>query len=99
LTTPACSDPEWKVYIILASDGSLYTGITTNVERRFQEHLEGVKGAKFFSGRRPVKVVYLESAHDRSSASKREAAIKALDRSQKLQLVKESAPSGHDHIP
>ncbi|MEH6469004.1 MAG: GIY-YIG nuclease family protein [Porticoccus sp.] len=77
----------WFVYMILGSDGSLYTGITTDVERRFQEHLSGKQGAKYFQGRRPEKVVYVENGHDRSSASKREAAIKRLRREQKLGLV------------
>ena len=77
----------WFVYMIQSSDGSLYTGITTDVARRFQEHLDGKQGAKYFQGRRPEKVVYVEGGHDRSSASKREAAIKRLRREQKLGLV------------
>lgn len=78
---------DWFVYIIKASDGSLYTGITKDVERRFQEHLDGTLGAKYFHGRTPVEVVYREEGHDRSSASKREAAIKKLRREQKQQLI------------
>lgn len=85
------SDVSWHVYMIQASDGSLYTGITTDVERRFNEHLNGKlsgkKGAKYFQGRKPEKVVYVESGHDRSSASKREVAIKRLRREQKLALI------------
>ena len=61
----------WQVYIILCSDESLYTGITTDIDRRFCDHAEG-RGAKYFRGRQPVKVVYLEKDHTRSSASKRE---------------------------
>lgn len=76
----------WFVYIIEASDGSLYTGITTDVERRFAQHLSGT-GAKYFRGRSPVKVVYTEADHDRGSASVREAAIKKLTREQKQQLI------------
>lgn len=85
------STTPWYVYMVQASDGSLYTGITTDVERRFQEHLGGTKknkkGAKYFQGRKPEKVVYTEQGHDRSSASKREAEIKRLRREQKLALV------------
>ena len=77
----------WFVYIIEASDGSLYTGITTDVERRFAEHAEGKKGAKYFYGRKPVRVVYREQGHSRSTASQREAEIKAMSRAEKQQLV------------
>lgn len=79
--------PFWHVYMIQASDGSLYTGITTDVERRFNEHLTSKQGAKYFQGRKPEKVVYVEAGHDRSSASKREAEIKRLRREQKLELM------------
>ena len=81
------SDENWSVYIIEASDASYYTGITTDLERRFSEHLQG-DGAKFFSGRRPLAVVYREDGHSRSSASKREAQIKKLSRRQKESLIK-----------
>ena len=76
----------WFVYIILCSDESLYTGITTDIERRFQQHLSQ-KGAKYFRGRDPVKVIYQESGHTRSSASIKEAQIKALSRKDKLLLL------------
>jgi len=75
----------WFVYIIEASDNTYYTGITTDLERRFQQHLTG-KGAKFFRGRKPVKFVYTENNHDRSSASSRESQIKALTRKEKEKL-------------
>jgi len=77
----------WFVYIIEGSDGSYYTGVTTDVSRRFKEHSEGVKGARYFRGRKPVGVVYQESGHSRSSACQREAAIKKLKREQKQLLV------------
>ena len=76
----------WQVYIIVCADNSLYTGITTDIERRFREHA-GVQGAKYFRGRTPDKVVYLEGGHSRSTASKREAAIKKLLRADKLRLI------------
>jgi len=82
---------EWFVYMIEADDGALYTGITTDVERRFGEHCDSKRGARYFRGRRPVAVVYQESGHTRSSASQREAAIKKLKRQQKQQLVANSA--------
>ena len=77
----------WSLYIIEASDGSLYTGITTDVERRFEEHLQCRKRAKYFNGRSPIKVVYREDGHTRSSASRREAEIKKLARSEKKTLI------------
>lgn len=76
----------WQVYIILCSDQSLYTGITTDVERRFARHLTG-SGAKYFRGRTPLRLVYLETGHDRSSASRREAEIKALRLPDKRRLI------------
>jgi putative endonuclease len=77
---------DWKVYIISCSDNSLYTGITLDVERRFSEHA-GVRRAKYFRGRKPGEVVYMESGHTRSTASKREAVIKKLLRVDKLELI------------
>lgn len=79
----------WQVYILRCSDGSLYTGITTDVERRFAQHAGG-SGAKYFRGRSPVELVFLEDGHDRSSASQREAAIKRLSRTEKRQLITRS---------
>jgi len=76
----------WQVYIILCSDNSLYTGITTDIERRFRQHAEG-KGAKYFRGRQPVRVVLLESGHTRSSAGTREAQVKSFSHAAKMQLI------------
>ena len=76
----------WFVYIIQADDLSYYTGISTDIERRFKQHLDGT-GAKFFNGRTPVKIVYTENEHTHSSASKREAEIKKLSRNEKKQLI------------
>ena len=76
----------WQVYIILCSDESLYTGITTDVERRFAQHLAGT-GAKYFRGRSPRRLVYLELGHDRSSAGRREAEIKGLRPLDKRRLL------------
>ena len=76
----------WQVYIILCKDNSLYTGITTAVQRRFAQHLAGT-GAKYFRGHSPLKLVYLEDGHDRSSASRREAEIKKLSPKDKQRLI------------
>lgn len=76
----------WQVYIILCSDDSLYTGITTDIQRRFDQHASG-RGAKYFRGRRPLEVVYREKGHTRSSASRREREIKAMERPAKLALI------------
>jgi putative endonuclease len=77
----------WCVYIIEASDNSLYTGITTDMERRWEQHSGGKGGAKFFRGRSPKVLRFLEKDHCRSSASQREAAIKKLSRPSKLKLI------------
>lgn len=77
----------WSVYIIRCDDDSLYTGITTDIQRRFSEHAGTDRGARYFNGRRPVKVIYSESGHTRSSASKLEAAIKKMKRSEKLEWI------------
>lgn len=74
------------VYILECADKSLYTGITTNVARRFAEHKKGV-GGKFTRAKRAIKVVYTERKLNRSTASKREAAIKKLSRKEKLVLI------------
>lgn len=76
----------WQVYIILCSDDSLYTGITTDLQRRFGQHASG-RGAKYFRGRKPLRVVYRESGHTRSTAGGREAEIKSLPRAEKDILV------------
>ena len=76
----------WHVYIILCSDDSLYTGITTDIDRRFTQHASG-RGARYFRGRQPKRLVYLESGHTRSSAGKREAEIKGLTRAGKSMLA------------
>jgi len=76
----------WCVYIIQCTDDSLYTGITNNIQRRFSQHLNK-RGAKFFRGHEPKKVVYIENGHTRSSASRREAAIKKQSRVEKIHLI------------
>ncbi len=76
----------WFVYIIHCTDESLYTGITTDIEKRYTAHTLQL-GAKYFRGRKPRRLVYLESGHDRSSATKREMEIKKLKRKDKFTLL------------
>ncbi len=78
----------WFVYIIRSDDDSLYTGITTDVPRRFGEHVDGPRGARYFNGRKPMEVVYTEGGHTRSSAGQREAEIKKMSRQDKIKLLK-----------
>ena len=68
------------------SDGTLYTGITTDLERRLDEHNNSAKGAKYTRARRPVCLVYSEKLDNRSEASKREFSIKKMSRKEKVQL-------------
>lgn len=77
----------WIVYILECADGSLYTGITNNLERRMRSHASG-HGAKYTSGRGPFRVRYTESLDSKGAALQREAAIKALDRAAKVALIK-----------
>lgn len=82
----------WCVYILRCTDGSLYTGVTVDVDRRLREHngeLPG--GARYTASRRPVTLAHVETAANRASACQREAAIKRLSRSAKLNLIGESA--------
>ena len=76
----------WQVYILRCRDGTLYTGITVDLPKRLDAHQRGV-AAKYTRARRPVSLVYQESLPDRSSALKREAALKKLGRAAKLALT------------
>ena len=78
---------KWFVYIVQCADLSLYTGVTTDLERRLTEHNNSALGAKYTQARRPVTLVYHEQLATRSLAQKREWAIKKSSRHQKLQLV------------
>jgi len=81
----------WCVYMLRCADGSLYTGLTTDLARRVAEHNgAGGAGARYTRSRRPVQLVYAEAAANRAEATRREAAIKQLDRAGKLALC---APS------
>lgn len=76
----------WIVYMLRCSDGSLYTGITTDLKRRVDEHNSG-DGAKYTRSRTPVSPVYIELGHDQSSALSREAEIKSLSKEKKESLA------------
>ena len=77
----------WKLYILRCSDGSLYTGITTDLEKRIAAHSAG-KGAKYTRGRGPLELVYEEDCCDHSAALKRELEIKGRPREEKLKMIK-----------
>ena len=78
----------WQVYILRCADGSLYTGVASDLERRLLQHNGACAGGpKYTRGRRPVVLVWSEHASDRSMAQRREAAIKQLSRDEKLRLV------------
>lgn len=78
----------WYVYIVQCADGTLYTGVTTDVVRRVAEHNgQGHTGAKYTKARRPVALVYQESARSRATAQQREAALRHIPRTKKLALI------------
>ncbi len=81
---------DWYLYIIRCANSHLYTGITTDIARRFGEHqASGPKAAKYLRGKGPLTLVYQESLADRSEASKREIAVKKYTRQQKLLLIEQ----------
>lgn len=84
------TENQWCVYIIRTNDNQLYTGITTDVQRRWREHTSGRAGARYFRGRTPEALCYLETHHSRSTATRREADIKRLTRPQKDCLIREA---------
>ena len=98
---PESNQHKWWVYIIETAKGTYYTGITTDIARRWAEHSgehsvqSKSKGAKYFRSQVPEKFVYLEDGHDRSTASKREAEIKKLNKKNKVQLVVHGADETH----
>jgi len=84
---------QWFVYIVQTHCDTLYTGITTDIERRYSEHLacfdgKSKKGAKYFRGRKPKEVVYTELCENRSVASKREYEIKKMSAIAKKKLIR-----------
>ena len=78
----------YTLYIVRCADGTLYTGITTDIVRRVEEHNSSSLGAKYTRGRRPVTLVYTQSFRNRSLAAVEEARIKKLSRQEKIVLTK-----------
>ena len=78
---------EYSVYILRCGDGSLYTGIATDVARRLQEHESGPRGAKYLRGRGPLTLEFEEHIGDRAEASRVEYYLKRLPKSDKEMLV------------
>lgn len=77
---------QWYLYMLRCADGTLYTGITTDVEKRFQAHSQG-RGAKYTRGRGPLTLVYREACGTHSDALRREATVKRLSRTQKEEML------------
>ena len=78
--------PKCYCYIIECADGTLYTGVTNDTERRMHQHNLG-RGARYTRSRRPLRLVYIEQQSDRTAAMQRERVIKALSRKRKLALI------------
>ena len=82
---------DWIIYILRCADGTLYTGITNDLDRRMSEHETG-QGARYTKGRGPFQLVYQETRQGRGDASRREMEIKALRRDRKLAMVSRDLP-------
>jgi putative endonuclease len=82
----------YYVYLLECSDGTLYTGITVDLERRIREHNSSSLGAKYTRVRRPVKLIFSKKFKTRSLATKEEMRIKGLKREEKLELVNTKKP-------
>lgn len=80
--------PDFSLYIVRCADGTLYTGITTDVDKRLAEHASGARGAKFLRGKGPLEIVFAEAVGDRATALRLEYRVKRLTRRQKLALVR-----------
>ncbi len=88
-------EKRWTLYILECKDGSLYTGVTDNLVRRLSAHRAG-KGAKYTRGRGPLILRYVELCDDRTQALRREVAVKALRRAEKLALCNENPANESD---
>ena len=95
------SSPEFSLYIVRCADGTLYTGIATDVQRRIEEHRAGTRGARFLRGKGPLEIVFEEAVGDRALASRLEHRVKQLSRPQKLELIegrRRLAALAGDHV-
>ena len=88
-------DKVWYLYILRCRDGTLYTGITTDVDKRFAAHNSG-KGAKYTRGRGPLELLYRETCGDHSAALKRELEMKKLSRQEKEEFIANQKRTGGD---
>ncbi|KIM10529.1 MAG: endonuclease [Sulfuricurvum sp. PC08-66] len=80
----------YTLYVLRCNDDTLYTGITTDIEKRLHEHNHTDKGAKYTKSRRPVTLLYAQACEDKSDALRREYALKQLSRLKKLEFIKEN---------
>tara|TARA_R100001082_G_C4330788_1_gene145535 strand:- start:687 stop:950 length:264 start_codon:yes stop_codon:yes gene_type:complete len=85
------SSKPWYLYVVQCSDGTLYTGVTTDTDRRINEHNTSPRGAKYTKTRRPVKLVYKRRYANRSEAQSAEYEFKKMLRGQKIQIIKNSS--------
>ncbi|MFC1684608.1 GIY-YIG nuclease family protein [Pseudomonadota bacterium] len=83
----------WYLYILLCADGSLYTGVATDLERRLHEHNHTAAGARYTRPRRPVRLAYFEEVSSRSAACRREYEVKQLSARQKVALILAADPA------
>ena len=88
---PIISGKPWYLYVVQCNDGTLYTGVTTDTDRRIREHNTSCRGAKYTKTRRPVKLVYKRRYPNRSEAQSAECEFKKMLRGQKLQIIKNSS--------
>ena len=79
----------WHIYMVRCSDGTLYTGITNDLNKRIEAHNSGKDGARYTRSRRPVKLVYSEQVKSKSAAAKLEYQLKKLPRLKKIRLIKD----------
>jgi len=85
-----CKDSDiWHVYMVRCSDGTLYTGIAKDLEKRIEAHNSGKDGARYTRSRRPVKLVYSEQAESKSAAARLEYQIKRLPRTKKKRMLED----------
>jgi len=77
----------WYVYMVRCNDGTLYTGITNDLEKRIEAHNSGKDGARYTRSRRPVKLVYSEEVDSKSTAAKLEYKIKKMTRAKKMEMI------------
>ena len=84
-------EAEWELYILLCGDGTYYTGIARDADKRLDIHIRG-KGYKYTRGRGPLRMVYRERCQDHGQALRRELEVKKLTRAQKEGLIKSNPP-------